>query len=71
MISTKKLMKILNDNFGPPFLPKGFFVVEEGTGSSIGIRVRDRDLMIDRDGNSLGAGTNVGTGRAWEIKKRR
>ena len=66
--NTDHLVNALNRAFGPPFLPTGFFRAEAG-GKGLKLRIGDRDLQINGKGKLMASGSNVGTGRSWEINK--
>jgi hypothetical protein len=55
--------------FGPPFLPKGFFKAEPD-GKGLRMEIGDRTLILDGKGRLESSGSNVGTGRQWDIKRR-
>jgi hypothetical protein len=69
---TDTLIQALNNNFGEPFLPKGFFQArarERGHGKGLRLQIGDRDIEIDGKGHVIGAGTGVGDGKAWDIQR--
>ena len=55
-----KLKKIMDRDFGPPFLPEGMVSTKwEGSGDerSLSITIDRRDVSIDKDGNVIASGT--------------
>ena len=54
----KKLVKLINRNFGPPFLEKGTVQAKmERKGAGFSITIGRRDVSVDSDLNVTGAGT--------------
>lgn len=74
----KKLVKMLNENFGPPYLPDKFFNAKLITGdpndpidvasTSIVIVIGPRDVQLDLGFRSVGSGTFLAHG--WKITGR-
>ena len=55
-----KLKKIMDRDFGSPFLPEGMVSTKwEGSGDerSLSITINRRDVSVDKDGNVIASGT--------------
>jgi hypothetical protein len=67
-------LKKLFDYFSSPFLPEGFVQVSEVNDiydePALNIQIGDREITFLENGTPQGAGTNVGDGVKWEIKKK-
>lgn len=57
----------LNNSFGHPFLPKGFFRASR-RGNGFKLIIGDRDVEFDANGKLRSSGTRVSEGRKWDIK---
>jgi hypothetical protein len=65
-----KLANLLNQEFGPPFLPQGFVKAEIEDDGSLRLTIGRRDVSVGPCLNVLGAGTGVGPGGAkWKITR--
>ncbi len=65
----KDFLVKLADNFAPPFLPDGFFKLNNREDGSHVLSIGDRDVELGREGEFLGSGSNVGEAKAWEIRR--
>jgi len=75
MITLKKLQKIIKQNFGTPFLPKGFVQVRDVSDiykePALSIHIGDRDVTIGETGEQFGSGSGVGEGVEWKIERKK
>ena len=69
MLTMERLVEILKEHFGPPFLPEGHVRTRlggegtpEGSRHHLTITIGRRDVQIDEDGKVLGSGTCVAEG---------
>lgn len=74
MITLKRLQKIIKENFGTPFLPKGFVNVRDVSDiykePALSIDIGDRNITVGESGAVFAAGTSVGEGVEWKIERR-
>jgi len=68
IFKTDHFVAELNRVFGPPFLPAGFFKAAPD-GKGLKLKIGDRDLEVDGKGKLRASGSNVGSGKQWEIKQ--
>jgi len=68
------LVKTLNDNFGEPFLPRGFFKAavakHKGRVDGINIFIGPRDIHLLDTGKVASAGTVASDFSKWDIQRR-
>lgn len=73
MISLKKLQKLIEQDFRPPFLPKGFVRTRDVSDiykePALSIDIGDRNITIGKTGEVFGTGTSVGEGIEWKIER--
>ena len=61
-----KLVNAINRDFGEPFLPDGF-VDAERRADGFRLKIGNRDVHFDKEGNVMGAGTSLEGG--WSVEK--
>ena len=68
-----KVAKEFNRSFNAPFMPDGFCeakVIISHSKRILQIRLGDRDVEFDEEGNAIGSGSDVGEAIGWDIKKK-
>ena len=66
----RKIAEEFNRSFNEPFMPEGFCVAKT-SGDRLFIKLGDRDVAFDEDGDAIGSGSNVGSTVEWLIERRK
>jgi len=62
-----KFVREINECYGVPFLPNGFVKAKVTESGTLWLDIGDRNGEFDRNGEMVGAGTNVGEWVDWNI----
>lgn len=65
----KKQAREINACYNKPFLPRGFVKARVTDYGTLWLDIGDRNGEFDTNGERVGAGTNVGGAREWNIQR--
>lgn len=65
----KKVAKLINRDFGPPFLPAGFVKAKATKRNTLAVSIGHRDVEVNEKMEVVGAGSDMLPEDRWLIKK--
>ena len=66
MPEVKKLIEMLKDNFGHPYLKKGFLIVEDNGDKTVTLSIGRRSITFNKNFRVLSAGTVISGNKMHE-----